>query len=243
MQGTPQLVSGSPPVAIVREQANPADTDGATAQTVRAMCRLIRRASSDPKLLQVAASLPSSAYAAMGCGGAQLASADPQVTAALAVWHFVKNFVRFEHDESILLRLLNERDQMECLTDPSVMIREVSPSGDCDCFTMLVCALLSCLSVPWEIVTLACSWRDPWRWSHVFPAAFPVRDLLMDRRGCQCRRCTGSRPAPVALALDASHGKYPGWAVPSEDVTRWATWNRHGVLTSSGQGAGARRIA
>ena len=110
-------------------------------------------------------------------------------------------------------RLAGLQDALEALTDPEVMIREVHPQGDCDCFTMFLCALMACQSIPWEIVTLACSPRQPGVWWHVFPRAV-IGGLY--------------------LPMDASHGKYPGWSVPSRDIQRLRSGTETGIR-SAGQ--------
>jgi hypothetical protein len=79
---------------------------------------------------------------------------------------------------------------------------------------MMICALLECQRIPWEIVTLACSRKQPGIWSHVFPRA-----ALGDLR----------------LPLDASHGAYPGWSVPSRDIQRMAVWDSSGNLVTAPQ--------
>ena len=118
--------------------------------------------------------------------------------------------LKFVEDSKLAARLNPELHQaLEVLTDPSVMVREIEPKGDCDCFTMFTCALMQCWGLEWDIVTLACSRRQPGIWSHVFP-----RVWLSDS---------------LPFAMDASHGKYPGWHVPSRDIQRMQAWNHDGA--------------
>lgn len=78
--------------------------------------------------------------------------------------------------------------------------------GDCDDFTMLCCALLKALGVPFVIITICADPSDSTRWSHVFPMAL----------------------CPNAIPLDASHGSGPGWMVPAEHTFRWQSWDENG---------------
>jgi hypothetical protein len=80
--------------------------------------------------------------------------------------------------------------------------------GDCDDFTMMLCALLGCCGLGYEIITVAASPREPGTFSHVY-----CRAVLPD----------GSR-----VPLDASHGKYPGWQVPTAHVSRLQAWDEDG---------------
>ena len=172
------------------------DSDGATVQTVELMCRYIRESADDDMLQRAAAWL----HQSMGGG-----SDDPAMKAWAVFW-FLKHFVRFVVDEAPMFRL-GEPNQQDLLYSPAVLIRMQDPAGDCDDFTMLGAALLKCLSVPFNIVTIAASPDDPSRWSHVFLMA-----LLP------------SGP----LALDASHGSGPGWMVPASHTYRWQCWDEDG---------------
>jgi hypothetical protein len=125
-----------------------------------------------------------------------------------AVYWYVKHCVKFQQDEDIMLRI-GEPGQQDVLTAPDVLLRMDNPKEDCDGFTMLVCALLSLLGVKWVIVTVAVDPNDRTRWSHVFPMA-----LMGD----------GKNPMP----LDASHGKGPGWMVPSDRIYKWQAWGEDG---------------
>lgn len=172
-----------------------ADSDSATAQTVELMCRYIRISAEDPVIQQAAAWLQQSF--AQGSNAAALI--------AWAVFWFVKHHVTFCVDESPMFRL-GEAGQQDLLISPDVLIRMDSPREDCDGFTMLCCALLKALGVPFVIVTIAASPEDPSRFSHVFPMAL----------------------TPSPLALDASHGPGPGWMVPAEHTLRWQAWDENG---------------
>lgn len=176
------------------------DTDTATSQTVDLMCRYIRESSDDP-VIQQAAGWTHSHF-----GGN---SEDPAMKAWAAFW-FVKHQVRFCVDEAPMMRLGRPNEQ-DLLIAPSVLIRMQDPAGDCDDFTMLTCALLKALGVPFVIVTIAASPDDPGRWSHVF-----------------CMAMLAGGPIP----LDTSHGSGPGWMVPAAHTFRWQCWDENGKPVS-----------
>jgi hypothetical protein len=177
------------------------DTNSATNQTLKLMCRYIKEAADDP-VLKDAAGYVRNSYA----GG----RADPAMLAWGVFW-FAKHNIKFVVDEAPLMRL--ERivpgsgyAQQDLLIRPDVLIRMNPREGDCDDFTMMVCALLKCLGVPYSIITIACGADDPQRWSHVFPIAL----------------------TPTPIAVDASHGRGPGWMVPAEQTYRWQAWDENG---------------
>jgi hypothetical protein len=71
-----------------------------------------------------------------------------------------------------------------------------------------VAAFLTVFGIPYEFVTVAANPNEPEIFSHVYLYA-----VLPD----------GSR-----LPLDASHGDYPGWQVPSAHVSRRQVWDADG---------------
>lgn len=145
----------SSPVLISELQADLADSDVSTAQTVNAMAAHIRAALSDPVVQRVALTL---------AGGSR------RETAA-RVWAWIKQNVRFVSDEEQLERLLGRADELELLISPPVLLRARVRQGDCDDFTMLACSLLLSLGCPALIKTFKCERSDPGRWSHVCAAA------------------------------------------------------------------------
>jgi len=216
MLGAPHLRPGSPPVRVIVEPSRYWDSDDSTAQTVRAMCGLIHRSARNDQFRTAARVIPPK------WRGVNLApvtmfqhlGAEDRKRAAVAIadWWFVKHFTRFVQDDSILRKLLNKADGLEALIEPAVMLHCERPEGDCDDFTMFLCALAECQGLRWDIVTLACSARQPGVWSHVF-----ARVHLSDT---------------FALPMDASHGKFPGWSVPGRDISRVQIWNRDGEPVS-----------
>ena len=178
------------------------DPDSDTAKTVQIMCGQIRKAGSDPLVKEAAA------RAVQQFGGDR---ATPDLTAAAvaqAAWYWCKTYIKFVHHEFLLRRYLGESDHLQGLISPDALVRMSNPQGDCAIFTECVCAFLSVFGVPYEIVTVAVNPQEPDIFSHVF--AYAVLD-------------DGRR-----LPLDASHGLYPGWQVPSSDVSRRQVWDANG---------------
>jgi hypothetical protein len=187
---------GTIPVQVERLQASIDDPDLATQQTIERMCRHIHECANDPAVIGAARTALNSFGA--GQPGAR--------NAAWAAFWSIKHTVKFVEDDQLLRGLTPDPPELELLVSPSVMVRSSDPRGDCDDFTMLVCCFLEVLKHPWEIVTVAVDPNEPDRWSHVYAIA-----VLED----------GSR-----MALDASHGSYPGWEVPTEHILRYQAWDR-----------------
>lgn len=195
------------PVSISEVQADYQDTEKSTAQTVKEMGRHVQSALHDPAVNQAAAD---------ACGWGY----DP-TTRCVKVWKWLKRNVRFLSDEAQLQATLGRGDELELLIAPSVMVRADVKAGDCDDFTMLACAMLSCLGVPSLIKTFKADRTEPWRWSHVCAAA-----VLED----------GS-----IFPIDASHGDYPGWEVPMVDQFEVALWDMNGNRVGGKKGMQSRR--
>lgn len=182
---------------IIKEKvAASSDTDESTAQTVAKMCEYIHKSSGDPIVQQ---------WARAACDRLALGNTSPE-SLCWGVWWMAKHRVRFAKDEPRLMGT-GDGDALDLLIEPAVLVRQAQPAEDCDGFTMLICAMLEALGVPWNIVTIACDPSDPARWSHVFPVAV-----------------LGKTDADL-MPLDASHGEYPGWMVPAAHTTRWQCWD------------------
>ncbi len=124
-----------------------------------------------------------------------------------AVFRWVKAHVRFVSDEATLVSGLGLAPDNELLIEPDRLLTMPEPAGDCDDFTMLTCALLALYGVPWELVTVAADPMEPGRYSHVY-----CRAVLEDGR---------------RLALDTSHGEYPGWE--TAHIYRRQAWTESGL--------------
>ncbi len=120
---------------------------------------------------------------------------------AIVPWWFAKYWIRkFVHHQDMLIDWLGLPNELQLLISPDALLRLSDPKGDCAVYTCLICALLELRGIGWEIVTVAVNPLYPDEFSHVYPQA-----VLGD----------GSR-----LALDASHGKFPGWQAPDFRVLK-----------------------
>jgi len=185
------------------------DPDTATQQTVQEMCRQIHQAAGDP-MVQRAARL------AMAFAGGPA-----NVSAIDACWWWVKHALRFKHHggmfEAWSSDLGDPSNKLQLLIAPDVLVRMSRMEGDCAIYTMMLCAMLESLGIQWEIVTAAVDARQPEIFGHVWPRAV--------------------LPGGNRESLDASHGRYPGWQVPSYDLHRVWIFNDSGVRVAE-QGPG-----
>ena len=195
------MATSTPLLIAERYQSDLSNQDHATAQTVALMAKQIRQCAQDPAV-QSAARNALIRYSA-GKAGAY--------AACWAVWWSLRHALKFVSDDSILRHIPTPNPpELELLVSPSVMVRARNPQGDCDDFTMLMCSLLECLGVQWEIVTVAADPGDSERWSHVYAVA-----VLED----------GRRFPMDAAPPDA---KYPGWEVPADRILRYQAWDQDG---------------
>lgn len=173
------------------------DSNKSTRQTVARMCAHIKDAVTDPKIRSIASRTS-------GRWGAGL----PHQVGWDIFW-YEKHSIRFLIDEVPVFGLYGERDNVDFLIAPSVLVRMNPPTGDCDDFTMLACALLECNGVPWEIVTVMSDRKRPGEWSHIYPRAV--------------------MPNGRRMVIDATPpGQYPGWEVPAYDIQRKQIWDSNG---------------
>lgn len=193
---------------VTRYQADLSNPDNATAETVQVMCEQIRKSSEDPVLRTAARNA-----VARFRGGPLYAvnGIDPFKDAgaiASSAWWWVKHALRFVHHDGLIQVWFNERDQLQLLISPDLLLRMSDPRGDCAIYTMLVCAMLRAFRIPYELVTAAVDPYQPDIFGHVY-----ARAVLPNGR---------------RLTLDASHGKYPGWEVPPEHTLRKQVWDESG---------------
>jgi hypothetical protein len=172
-----------------RFESLPESADAQVSLTIRQMLNYIRRdAASD--------------LVADDCQKAlQLGDGD----AILGTWRLVKRAMKFQNDEVTAGQL--EADPAKTSETIEVLIRPVDQSlmirlrgigiEDCDGFEMYAACLFLRFGIPCSLVTVAASGDDPSRFSHVYLAAYP-------------EGFSGSR-----MALDFSHGEYPGWECPN----------------------------
>ena len=184
------------------------DPDEATAQTVQIMCEHIHRSAKDPLIQKCALDAVK-----QWKGGFQFATSgrDPFTSPeaiAESIWWWVKHSMTFVHHSKQIFRWLGEKDQLQLLIEPSVVVRMKDPEGDCAIYSMLICSMLEALGVQWELETLSTNPTAPEIYNHVF-----LRAVLPDGR---------------RLDLDCSHGKYPGWRVPENNTLRSQVWDEDG---------------
>lgn len=91
--------------------------------------------------------------------------------------------------------------------DVYLLSEDYQVPGDCDCQAMFLASLLLAGGVPCAFCTVAANPMAPDHFSHVYVVAYPGTDQR--------------------IALDASHGKYAGWEVPT--VGRYREWPLTGV--------------
>jgi transglutaminase-like putative cysteine protease len=117
---------------------------------------------------------------------------------------------------------------VETLVRPIDMRAMASPAGDCDDFSMTTRARLLALGIPARFVTVAVDPEDPSRFSHVY--------VVADCDGGVCGSNWSGR-----VALDTSHGDYPGWECPNPFGKReeWpaAGWSIAAALAIAGAAA------
>lgn len=193
----------SAPGPVVAEAVEASDdNDTATKQTVEMMCKYVRAALTDPYI----------EYLARGaCHLFSRDNSDP-MSAAWAVFWFLKHRVKKTYDEATMFRL-GVPNQQDLLTDPRVLLRTRDAAEDCDGFTMAAWALLRSIGVDVCMVTVACDPADRERWSHVFTMV---------------KLPPAGETEGVWFPLDCSHGPRPGWMVPRAHITRWQAWNLDG---------------
>jgi hypothetical protein len=186
------------------------DADGQVHRTLGIMAERVREDSSDPEF----------------CSWAQhVIGSEPGVLDDMAVigtaYYHVKGALSFQRDEITGAGVggYPTEEVVEVLIRPREMAKFVQQGkgvGDCDDFTMYLAGILSCYGIPTEFCTVAADARAPNNFSHVYLVGYPVDNT------------TGQR---VRVALDASHGEYPGWEVNSNGRKKqWPVSTTGGVM-------------
>jgi hypothetical protein len=176
------------------------DPDGQVADTINLMSEYVRADAHSPEVIKEAI-----AIAPIG--------SDPSDVVDGVFW-YVKRLIQFQHDEVTAAPLTSRLAQaglsdipvIEVLIRPRDMVtwREDTGRGqvgDCDDYAMLTAALLRAHRIPASFVTAAADPRLPGQYSHVYVAAYPPSGRI---------------------ALDTSHGAFPGWEV--ENASRKEEW-------------------
>lgn len=114
-----------------------------------------------------------------------------------AVHGYTRGLMQFVSDEATVapLQAGYSLPIVEALIRPVDQLAAPRPMGDCDDFTMLAASLLCALDVPVAFCTVAADGGAPDIYSHVYAVAYPTRGKFAGQR----------------VALDCSHGDYPGW--------------------------------
>jgi hypothetical protein len=167
------------------------DADQQVARTLGIMGQRVREDAADPGFC----------YWAQQIVGA-VPGEIPDMDVVEAAYSHVKGVLQFQRDEVTGAGVGNypAEEVVEVLIRPREMAKFVAMgvgTGDCDDFTMYLAGILTCYRIPVEFCTVAADGRAPNNYSHVYLVAYPG-----DGNGVRGR-----------LALDASHGEYPGWEV------------------------------
>lgn len=136
--------------APMRAQTFPlAGGDAGTAQTVRAMCRLIEQGKKDPRIHELAAAIVANCPAEYTPAG--------EMAAARAIYSWGLANVRYTPD-------VTGKETLHSAWDVARL-----RIGDCDDFTILFCSLFETIGKKTRIVTISAHGEDPNQFSHVFP--------------------------------------------------------------------------
>lgn len=169
--------------------------------TVAAMIRHAQADSRDPAVIRLAEWLT--------------VPGNPRATLS-NIWNWTASHLEFRLDADLLQPIPGATDYsgsdygVECLIPPAQMLYAVQTRGkgygDCDDYTMLVCALVLACGIPCSIVTIASrTGPEPAAYSHVYAVAYPE--------------------GLPRIAMDASHGAYFGWEAPANEVSRLQEWS------------------
>jgi hypothetical protein len=179
------------------------DPDTATVQTVQEMCRQINSAANDPLVRTVAQNAVRTYKGGPAWAGVRADLLNPLLRADSCYW-WCKFNLKFRHHgeqfEAWSSDLGDPQTKLQLLISPDVLVRMRKMEGDCAIYTMMLCAMLKSLGLPYRIHALAVDPSIPNIFSHV------------------CASSNGE-------SLDASHGKYPGWKVPKEHTMREWTFD------------------
>ena len=176
------------------------DPETGVSETINRMRDLVNEDSKRPEMQQWAASI---------CGN----PAESEADVVRRAYRHTQDAIRFQRDEKTGAGVggYSESDVIEVIVRPIDMANYISQGkgiGDCDDYSMYLACLLAEYGIPVEFVTVAADANVPDQFSHVYVAAYPMNDE------------TGQRER---VALDASHGPFPGWEVPNRfnKIKQW----------------------
>jgi Transglutaminase-like superfamily len=134
-----------------------------------------------------------------------------------AIHDWISTQIKFRQDDPVCSMILGFDEELDMLIHPARLLTMQRPSGDCDDFTMLTCAMLLCADIPCEIVTIKADPRDPNRYSHVYAQAITLEGII-----------------PMDCSQSAQHGYPVGWQ-PEAGVTERTPW---GIMQPPQMGTG-----
>jgi transglutaminase-like putative cysteine protease len=185
----------------------PAHPDGQVYTTVEMMIGYARKDAASRVIRELAAGL--------------CVPGNPRETVA-RIWQYANQNIEFRFDRDIAAEanVPHAGDVAEILIRPADMAELIRTRGrgigDCDDFSMFVCALMLACGIPCRIVTVAAAdSENPNAYSHVYACAY----------------ADGAR-----ISVDASHGKYCGWEAPDAALTRKLEYPVDGLDGNEGGG-------
>jgi hypothetical protein len=159
-------------------QTNPNDSDKSVADTVALMGTHANNACSSQQIKE-----------ALQQAGINNSTNEDE--AIRKIFHWIKGEVTFIQDEDHLRKMFYDPESKELLITPPALLSMSNPSGDCDDFSMLACAMLMAKGVKCDFVTVAANSSFPREFSHIY---------------CMVATRDGRN-----IPFDASHGKKVGW--------------------------------
>jgi hypothetical protein len=186
------LTNGQPNIAANRitpytdkvyEVDLPRNPERASMMSLEWIHRLIRQGVTDPVVAQTADQIMQQAGVRPG----------DKTRAIHAIHHWVQAHVIYEFDP----------DNVEMLTQPSVMIEQIRRDGrtseDCDGMIILESSLLGALGIKTQSIILKADKRDPRQWSHILMQAHDGRgwialDPIMNGAGGRQKQPVGWHP-------------------------------------------------
>jgi len=188
---------------------NPRDNHVSTADTIAKMSQLVGSNLNLPIVSATAAEIL-----------AKIGKATPtELDIISGTYWWVKRHLKFVEDNQILQQQLGVMDLeqgKELLLAPEFVL-SLTPNaiGDCDDFSTLLATLLVQNGITNVFFcTIAADAYEPDNYSHVY-----VKVILQDGR---------------CMALDASHGMYPGWE--TKNIFKSTDWSITGTIYHAGEG-------
>lgn len=174
------------PINVSIRSTNPYNSDISTADTIDAMKAIARRYSH---------SCPCIGYVAFAIDQQIPPNASEQ-DICKAIWYWVHSHIKFVTDEETMQQMGLDvwHPTKELLIAPDALLSMVTPSGDCDDFSILTAALLLHFGFRCCFVTIAADDNEPGKWSHVYCRAYFNDGSYMN--------------------MDTSQDKWPGWEHP-----------------------------